>query len=117
MLNIKITLLNTDEILYEGLLLNIPESLDCYAAASENKESELYYEVTVSLDTSVGNEYQNKELISDFCWWVEDEGGLEPPQTGDNIGTYVWMTLVSSIMLLILLALKKRNREEREDEQ
>lgn len=41
--------------------------------SNEKKESIAYYQVTVYLDTSVGNEYQDALLKADFEWYVEKE--------------------------------------------
>ena len=65
-----------------------------------------------SLDTSVGNEYQAARLVADFEWYVEDEGGLTPPQTGDTTNLTLWITLAASSLLLILLLLLTRRRKE-----
>ena len=72
--------------------------------------AELYYKITVYLDTSVGNEYQNTRLVSDFRWWVEETGNLEPPsQTGDGFNTFLLAgTAVGSGVLLLVLWKKRR---------
>ena len=59
---------------YDGLMRDMPESLDCTTPNTAKAETtELDYRLTVYLDTSVGNEYQAKELVADFEWWVETE--------------------------------------------
>ena len=56
---------------YDGLMRDMPESLDCTTPNTAKAETtELDYRLTVYLDTSVGNEYQNQGLIADFEWWV-----------------------------------------------
>lgn len=53
--------------------------------ANAQEETVAYYQIDVSIDTSVGNEYQAAKLLADFAWYVKDEGGLTPPpQTGDT---------------------------------
>lgn len=61
---------------YDGLMGDMPAigyTLSAKRAASQT----LDYEIEVYLDTSVGNEYQKKQLMADFVWWVEGEDGGE----------------------------------------
>lgn len=66
---------------YNGLLAdvgNIP-----YTITGVNRTRDLNYEIGVYLDTSVGNDYQARNLTADFVWWVtlddddddDDDGG------------------------------------------
>jgi len=68
---LKVKLINTNDILYNGFIKNIPETIDYDFLAYENEE--ICYEITASLDTNVGNEYQNKEIIINFKWIAETE--------------------------------------------
>ena len=79
-------------------------------AENAQGESTAYYKIEVSVDTSVGNEYQAAMLNADFCWSVKDEGGLTPPpQTGDASNILLWTVLaLSSFVLMILLYAKRR---------
>lgn len=116
-LKCRITLLTTGEVLYEGLMRDMPESLDHTLNSSVSTESELYYQVTAYLDTSVGNRYQNRRLIADFKWWVEDDGNLEPPQTGDAAQPIIIICVMVAIALVLVpILLKLRKREEDDDE-
>ena len=114
-LKCRVVLLTTGETLYDGLMRDMPEALTHRLQADGATTSELYYEITAYLDTSVGNEYQRQALVADFRWWIEESGELEPPNTGDtgNIIPYA-VTAVVSLFLLILL-LKKRPKEDAED--
>ena len=67
------------KVLYEGAFDQMPQSLD-YVIDSE---AEVVYEISASLDTSVGNEYQGKKLVADFVWWADAE---EIPTTDPNEG-------------------------------
>jgi len=60
--------------LYDGLMQKMPDLEHSLSAV--NKTEDLKYEISVYLDTSVGNEYQNKQLVADFKWWAytSDEG-------------------------------------------
>ena len=88
-------------------------------ASAKSTTDELYYEITAYLDTSVGNEYQNKDLIADFSWWVEETGNLEPsPKTGDNANILLWICLAAvsgSVMIFLLFARRRREEEETND--
>ena len=60
--------------LYDGLMKDMPASCTYPLPAGQ---SQVKYRLTVYLDTSVGNEYQNKGLKADFTWWymAESTGG------------------------------------------
>lgn len=114
-LKVKIRLLDTDEVLYDGLMRDMPKSLNHALYTGEKTQSELYYEITAYLDTSVGNEYQDKELLADFRWWVEETDNLDIPQTGDTSNIYLWICLGSVSLLLLLILIAKRRKEEADE--
>ena len=111
--NLKIRLINDDEILYSGAIKNITENVDYTVSSNESVSEDFCYEITAYLDTSVGNEYQNKEVIIDFKWEIENEN-LEyetNPDTGDNIVFWFGFAIVSVIGLLILLLVLRKERK------
>lgn len=112
-LNCKIILLTTGETLYDGLMRDMPASLVTTLSAQDTKTSELYYQITAYLDTSVGNEYRNKDLIADFRWWVEETNNLSKPETGDSTYFLLWIVLaiISFIVLNFLLFAEKRKKK------
>ena len=118
-LKVRVKLLTTGETMYDGLMKDMPDSVTYKLASAESTTDELYYEITAYLDTSVGNEYQNKDLIANFSWWVEETGNLEPsPETGDNASTLLWICLAAasgSVMLFLLFARRRREEEETND--
>ncbi len=69
-LNVIVTCENTSEVLYEGLLSSMPV-ITTQVYASHAATHGITYKIAVWLDTSVGNEYQNKSLSADFFWWAE----------------------------------------------
>lgn len=79
------------------------------------EETTAYYRIDVSLDTSVGNEYQAAMLKADFEWYVEDGDGLTPPpKTSDAMNLTLWSVLVwSSFLLLVFLLLGRRGKEDK----
>lgn len=114
-LKVRVNLLSTGETMYDGLMRDMPESLTHKLASKKSATDELYYEITAYLDTSVGNEYQNKDLIADFKWWVEETGNLDDsPKTGDTSNILLWAVLAacSGSMIILLLVVRRRKEEE-----
>ena len=116
-LKVRVKLLSTGETMYDGGIADMPESLTHKLASKNSAVGELYYELTVFLDTSVSNDYQNKDLIADFSWWVEETGNLDDsPQTGDTSNILLWAVLaVGSLSVMILLLVVRRRKEDEEN--
>lgn len=116
-LKVRIKLLSTSETMYDGGIADMPESLTHKLASEKSTTDELYYEITAYLDTSVGNDYQNKDLIADFKWWVEETGNLDDsPQTGDTLNILLWAVLAAcSLSMMILLLVVRRRKEDEEN--
>ena len=113
-MKVRVKLLSTDETMYDGLMRDMPESLTHKLASQKTTTDELYYEITAYLDTSVGNDYQNKDLIADFKWWVEETGNLDDPTiTGDTSRIVLWAMLAacSGSMMILLLVVRRRKEE------
>ena len=109
-LKVRVNLLSTGETMYDGLMRDMPESLTHKLASQKSTTDELYYEITAYLDTSVGNDYQNKDLIADFNWWVEETGNLE---TGDTSNILLWAVLAAcSLSMMILLLVVRMHKED-----
>lgn len=111
-LKVRVKLLTTGETLYDGGIAAMPEGLTHKLASKKSTTDELYYEITAYLDTSVGNDYQNKDLLADFKWWVEETGNLDnSPQTGDASNILLWALLAAgslSVMILLLVVLRRK---------
>ena len=115
-LKVRIRLLSAGETMYDGLMRDMPESLAHKLASKKSATDELYYEITAYLDTSVGNDYQNKDLIADFKWWVEETGNLDDsPQTGDTSNILLWAVLAAGSLGMIIILLVTRRRKEDEE--
>lgn len=73
-LKCRIELPDENKLLYDGLMSKIPDVE--HQISGVNLTEDLNYEISVYLDTSVGNDYQDKELVADFKWWAytSDEG-------------------------------------------
>lgn len=111
-LKCRVVLLSSGETLYDGLMRDMPESVNHTLKTGEKTTDELYYEITAYLDTSVGSEYMEKDLISDFRWWVQETENLEPPpQTGDTSSLVLWACLAAGSLLVLILLAKKRRKE------
>ena len=111
---VRVKLLSTGETMYDGGIADMPESLTHKLASKKSTTDELHYEITAYLDTSVGNDYQNKDLIADFKWWVEETGNLDDsPQTGDTSNILLWAVLAacSGSMMILLLVVRRRKEE------
>lgn len=115
-LKVRVKLLSTGETMYDGLMRDMPESLTHKLASKKSTTDELYYEITAYLDTSIGNEYQNNDLIADFKWWVEETGNLDDsPKTGDTSNILLWAVLAAcsgSVMILLLVVRRRKEDEE-----
>ena len=116
-LKVRIRLLSAGETMYDGLMRDMPESLTHKLASQKSTTDELYYEITAYLDTSVGNDYQNKDLIADFKWWVEETGNLDDPTiTGDTSSIVLWAMLAAcSGSMIILLLITRRRKEDKKN--
>ena len=111
-LKIRVYLISTNEILYDGLMRDMPESLKHKLSSSGETSEDLYYEITAYLETSVGNVYMQKALKADFKWWVEEMGNLVSPETGDNSNATLWTGVVLLSLGMIVLLLKRQKKEE-----
>ena len=113
-LKMKAVLLSTGETLYDGLMKDMPDVL-CALSSEKSTTQVLQYQITVYIDTSLGNEFQNKELATDFKWWVEEKENLGPfPKTGDVLSLLPWIIVVvlSIAAVIIIIALLKRRRRD-----
>lgn len=110
-MKVEIKLLDTNEVLYDGLMRDMPESVTYKLTSYESTTDELYYKINAYLDTSVGNEYQNQDLIADFNWWVEETGNLDKaPQTGDGLtlALLIVFAFILTVLGTVLLVIFKK---------
>lgn len=116
-LHIKVIHMDTGKVLCDAPFSEI-DGQEFSELLKQNAQGETtaYYQIDVSLDTSVGNEYQAALLKADFNWYVKDEGGLTPPQTGDTTNIVMWSVLALSSLLLMFLLLMKRRKEDEQHE-
>ena len=141
-LKCKIVLSDTDQLLYDGLMKDVPEALEQTLPYAEKGEVELCYQISAYLDTSVGNTYQNTSLEADFVWWIEteeqtdtdididdegDDAGSEDEEnykagidteTGDDSNVVMWLALaVCAAAGFLVLIVAKKQKEGKDNEQ
>ena len=111
-LQIKVTHLDTGKVLCDAPFSKIDgQEFSGLLKSNTQKETTAFYKIDVSLDPSVGNEYQAASLLADFEWYVKDTGGLTPPpQTGGTTNLVLWVILAASSLLLVLLLLIRRRK-------
>lgn len=116
-LKVKVKLLSSNEVMYDGLMKDMPDSVTHRLTSVSSTTDELYYEIIAYLDTSVGNEYQNQDLIADFNWWVEETGNLDSPQTGYTSNIVLWsvMAVASGIVLLFFACIRRKREDTQND--
>lgn len=115
-LKTKITLVETDQTIYDGSIIDMPKSLDFKIETAESTTKTLKYDMVVYLDTSVGNEYMGLGQDVTFEWWVEEVDNLDNPKTGDDSNITMWMVVMAVSATLIVILLLKTKKEEKECE-
>ena len=112
-LHIQVTHMDTGKVLCDAPFSEVDgQEFSELLAKNAQEETTAYYQIDVSLDTSVGNEYQAARLLADFEWYVKDGGGLTPPpQTGDTTNLVLWAVLAASSLLLLIFLWKRRKEE------
>ena len=122
----------TQTVVYEGLIGGMTEAVGHSLSSSGKATDEVYYLITVWLDTSVGNDYENLSLIADLTWWVETEEEEESSGSGDSedtadsssgvktgdtarIGMWAAIFICAVIILVVLIAARFRKRREDDD--
>ena len=116
--NIKVKLINddNDKVLYDGFVCDLKDNNLSYVLESSNNKTEvLEYEITISLDTSVNNDYQNKELKLDFIWSIDKEEtkNLIVPSTGYSSNIILWISLIIFSLIMIVFLYKRNNSNVR----
>ncbi len=69
-LYIKVENKDNSTVVCEGNLANVAEKKfkEEFTLTNSNKNEKLNYKITVAMDTSAGNEYQNSSLSLSFVW-------------------------------------------------
>ena len=78
---------------------------------------EVNLDVTLSVPTSLENEYQSKIGFLDWEFMIEEfpieEGDPKPPQTGDNSNVGKWLAVMISSLLVLIVLLFWRKRDKK----
>lgn len=116
-LKCKVALKN-GTVLYDGLMKDMPKSISYELPKGSGSTATITYDITAYLDTSVGNEYMEKELRADFRWWVNADSQLVPPKTGDeaHFCVWFWIAMLSLLLNIALLATKLRRKNDYQEE-
>ena len=85
-MRIRVEQISENKVLYDGLMRDMPELTDTDLHGYGETTVDVYYKITAYLDTDVGNEYMNKELVADFYWWI-DEAEWENEETTESTET------------------------------
>ena len=117
-LYIRIDLPELEGVLYDGPFNDMPAEVRHVMTESEDLYEDVHYHITVYIDTSVGNEYQEKDLIADFRWWVEEDlEPIIPPTGGRNLAIYIGVGLiVLAAAALIIIPIVRKRRKNNEDQ-
>lgn len=120
-LDVVVTNSQTDEVICKGTFNEINgKKFSRYLPETTAEYDTAFYKIQVSMDTSVGNDYQVARLLADFHWYIEegDEALDDAPQTGDSMNFMLWGAIIGiSLILFILLFVTRRKEEEENDRQ
>lgn len=120
-LDVVVTNSQTDEVICKGTFNEINgKKFSRYLPETTAEYDTAFYKIQVSMDTSVGNDYQVARLLADFHWYIEegDEALDDAPQTGDSMNFMLWGAIIGiSLLLFILLFVTRRKEEEEDDRQ
>lgn len=113
-LNIKLIEESTGSVLMDKpFALADGEEVSKLLKAEADEQTTVRFRIDVSLDQSVGNEYQNALLKADFKWYVKDDGSLvKPPKTEDKTDIILWILIADiALMLSLVIVYKKKGGE------
>ena len=107
-LHLKVTNVTTGKVLCEDSFTNLQQQVQLETLLKNDaQETASLYKIDVSLDTSVGNQYQKAQLRATFTWSITDEDALV--DTGNHSSTYMLAMIVfASSLLLILIGIKNK---------
>ncbi len=77
-LDAKLIVRESGDVLYEGKLINMPSKITHKLTHDGIATDTVTMEMTISMDTSAGNEYQGLTSRLDLEWSVSDESSLTP---------------------------------------
>lgn len=113
-LHIKVTQIENGTVLCDAAFSEVKDKeFSAALKANPGHETTAFYQVEVSLASSVGNDYQAAWLKADFDWFVKEEGGLVPsPQTGVTLRIFLWVMAAASSLIMIAVLIRRRRKED-----
>lgn len=109
-MHIKLSLNNN--VLYDGLLKDFNDV--SYTLYSDNNKTEvLKYDVTMSLDTSVDNDYQHEKLKLDFIWSIDKDDSSNLINTGYSSNIILWISLIILSLIMFIYLYRRNNSNVR----
>lgn len=116
-LNVRIAYADTNKVLYDGLIKDVPDSFDYKIETDKTITKKVPYIITTYLDTSVCNEYMNEGADVVFEWLVNETDALDDgPKTGDDFNIALWAGLMLVSMCgVIFLIIKMKKGDKKND--
>lgn len=110
-----------DVIIFDDFANKLPEQFDFALSSKKSTTEHKDFVISVSLDTSVGNEYQDKQMKCGFEWWVEGGEGHLIPKTGidgngliDSFSNPNVCAFIIAILGIVFLVFLKRRKNDYE---
>ena len=105
-LRVKVTRIGTGQVLCDDVFSNIDgREFSELLETDETTTVVACYQVIISLDSDVGNEYQKAGLTADFEWYVNAEEALTPPQQSGDVWITVLLVVIVVLCLLMIAVL------------
>lgn len=111
---------NTMAYMFDAAANETAQLTDWVCLGTLYSGGEVNLDVTLTVPTELDNEFQDKIGYLDWEFMVEEfpveEGDPMPPQTGDNAYVGAWFALMLGSLagLMILLVLRRKDREKEE---
>ena len=106
----RIELPESGEVLYDGLMKDMPDAIETPFYTKEKTISEAYYKIIAYLDTSVDNQYMNQDLAADFTWWIKETEPLCDVNTSDTDSLFLYGIILVGAFLTIICLNQRRKR-------
>ena len=104
---VKVTLSTTGEVMYDGLISEMPTKLEHKIAAEGTQTSQVVYQVTVYMPTEATAEYMGKTVTAEFEWSAPEVETLATP-TWHKVAVAVPTGVVISGSLTVFIIARLR---------
>lgn len=110
---VSIRIPSTNQELYNGSIKEMP-CLTYDLRSSSKTTEEICYEVSLYLDPSADNTYQDMEFEADFRWWAEQSENLSSPRRSNIIKVLLCVSLVMTAGLVAIVLIEEyKSKEEK----